>query len=308
MRFVKPGGKWTSSLLGLLLGLAAGGVLSATLLSQAALAVEPPDGLLGAHESDQLLDWDAVVQRLSRADVVFLGEQHDDPATHRLERALLEALHAATRKRLVLSLEMFERDVQPVLDAYLEGRIPESEFLAQARPWPNYAKDYRPLIEYAKANGIHVIAANVPRPLASRVAKEGIDSLNHLSPEERAWAAAEVPVADGPLRERFREALKTHPGVNDALIERMFQAQCLKDATMAESIAARFDPDAPPTLVLHVNGAFHSDERLGVPAQLERLRPDLQQRVTTVQPVADPAPPVPTGLADVVFRVRREEP
>lgn len=308
MRFAKPGSKWTSSLLGLLVGLAAGGVLSATLLSQAALATEPPDGLLGAHESDQLLDWDSVVQRLSRADVVFLGEQHDDPATHRLERALLEALHAATRKRLVLSLEMFERDVQPVLDAYLEGRIPESEFLAKARPWPTYAKDYRPLVEYAKANGIHVIAANVPRPMASRVAKEGLESLNQLPPEERAWAAAEVPLPEGRLRERFREALKTHPGVDDALIEKMFQAQCLKDATMAESIAARFGPDAPPTLVLHVNGAFHSDERLGVPAQLERLRPDLQQRVTTVQPVTDPVPPVPAGLADVVFRVRREKP
>jgi uncharacterized iron-regulated protein len=38
----------------------------------------------------QFLDFESLVSRLTAADLVFVGEQHDDPATHRMELALLE--------------------------------------------------------------------------------------------------------------------------------------------------------------------------------------------------------------------------
>lgn len=62
-----------------------------------------------------------MIDRLARADVVFVGEQHDDPETHRAEADLLDAIGRRGRP-VVLSLEMFERDVQPVVDDYLAGR------------------------------------------------------------------------------------------------------------------------------------------------------------------------------------------
>ncbi len=107
-------------------------------------------------------DFESMLADLAKADVVFVGEQHDDPNTHRLEAAILDGL----RRRgvtLTLSLEMFERDTQGGLDSYLSGGIAEEEFLKSSRPWPRYATDYRPLVEMAKANGWPVIAANVPR-------------------------------------------------------------------------------------------------------------------------------------------------
>ena len=66
------------------------------------------------------------------ADAVLVGEQHDDPNTHRLELAILEGL-ARRGVRVIVSLEMFERDVQPALDRYTAGEIGEPEFLKQAR-------------------------------------------------------------------------------------------------------------------------------------------------------------------------------
>src|SRR6516165_5219974 len=62
-------------------------------------------------------DFESMVADLARADVVFLGEQHDDPNTHRLELAVLEGL-THRRVPLVVALEMFERDAQPALDQY----------------------------------------------------------------------------------------------------------------------------------------------------------------------------------------------
>ena len=58
---------------------------------------------------------------VAKADVVFVGEQHDDPNTHRLEAAILDGL----RRRgvaVTLSLEMFERDTQADVDSYLAGK------------------------------------------------------------------------------------------------------------------------------------------------------------------------------------------
>src|SRR5438045_3390024 len=125
------------------------------------------------HSDDKrFTDFEAMLAELARADVVFVGEQHDDPATHRLELAMLEGM-IRRRAAVVVALEMFERDVQPQLDDYLAGRISEEEFLKAARPWPNYASDYRPLIEFARVHGWRVIAGNVPRRYASQVAKTG---------------------------------------------------------------------------------------------------------------------------------------
>jgi uncharacterized iron-regulated protein len=107
-----------------------------------------------------------LLNRLARADILVFGEQHDDPETHRAEYETIASI-ASLGRPVVLSLEMFERDVQPALNDYLAGRITEPEFLARTRPWPNYATDYRPLVELARANHWPVIAANVPRPLAS---------------------------------------------------------------------------------------------------------------------------------------------
>ena len=60
---------------------------------------------------------DVVADDLAANDVVFLGEEHDNACGHAQQLELLQLLHAQ-RPNLVLSMEMFERDVQPMLDDY----------------------------------------------------------------------------------------------------------------------------------------------------------------------------------------------
>ena len=98
----------------------------------------------------EVLSFDAFLDALARADVVFLGETHIDETTHRVELAVYEGLLVRRKGKVVLAMEMFERDVQPALDGYLAGRIDEAAFLSRARPWKNYRTGYRPLIEKAR--------------------------------------------------------------------------------------------------------------------------------------------------------------
>ena len=66
-------------------------------------------------------------------------------------------------------------------------------------------------------------------------------------------------------------------------LDDFFASQCLKDDTMAESIAAFLDEageDAP--LVVHWCGKFHSDDYLGTVERLVARRPDLTVAVITM--------------------------
>lgn len=238
------------------------------------------------------VDFEVMLAGIAGADVVFVGEQHDDPNTHRLEAAILEGLQ---RRKVspVVSLEMFERDVQAGIDAYLAGRVGEEETLKGARPWPRYATDYRPLVERAKAGGWPVIAANVPRRIAAAVSKTGKGALDQLSETDRAFAARELQCPFDGYFDRFVKSMGSHPGPPQtpdeqrATTERFYWSQCVKDETMAESIATAVGRRASPGPVVHYDGAFHSDFGLGTAERTRRRLPGRRVVIVSMLPVAD---------------------
>lgn len=83
---------------------------------------------------------------------------------------------------MVLSMEQFTRDAQPLMDDYLTGKIGEQYLIQKANAWPNYESDYRPLVEFAKSQQLPVIAANAPKPIVRCIGRVGIDYLDRLSP------------------------------------------------------------------------------------------------------------------------------
>ena len=235
-------------------------------------------------------DFESMLADLARADVILLGEQHDDPNTHRLEAAVLEGL-ARRRLPVILSLEMFERDVQPALDAYLAGTVPEEEFLKGARPWPRYATDYRALVEIARAHGWPVVAANVPRRIAADVAKSGRTAVDALVTADRLLAARDLHCPRDTYFDRFAEQMGHQKpdagGSSDAAAtERYYWAQCVKDETMAESIArAVATTDGRPGAVVHVTGAFHSEFGAGTAERARRRLGGRRVAVVSIMPV-----------------------
>jgi uncharacterized iron-regulated protein len=238
------------------------------------------------------MDFEVMLADAAKADVVFVGEQHDDPNTHRLETAILDGL---VRRKVapVVSLEMFERDVQGNLNEYLAGKMSEEEMLKLSRPWPRYATDYRGLVERAKAHGWPVIASNVPRRIASLVAKTGKESIAQLSPQDRTYVAADLHCPRDSYFDRFAETMGGHPAGNmtkdqqDAMLERYYWSQCVKDETMAEAIASAAATRTATGPVVHYNGAFHSDFGLGTAERVRRRMVGKRTVVISVLPVKD---------------------
>jgi uncharacterized iron-regulated protein len=204
--------------------------------------------------------------------VIFIGEEHESRISHRAELAILKGL-AEHDSNLVLALEMFERDVQDILDAYLNRKISEKKFLNQSRPWPNYPKDYRPLIEFAKRKGMPVIAANVPRRAAAAVA-----IANQVSPdvigEDRRYLPKTLHLQSKEYYERFASSMEEMPHfapMKGMEVDGLYKAQVLKDSVMAASVEPFLD-----RRILFCCGHFHSDYHLGIPYQLEKNHPDLK--------------------------------
>ncbi len=224
-----------------------------------------------------LYDLDDALRFLMGYQVIFVGEEHESRVCHRAEMTLLERL-SNLDPSLVVALEMFERDVQDSLDAYLQGAISEKTFLKQSRPWPNYLEDYRPLIEFAREKGIPVIAANVPRRAAAAVAMA-----NKVSPEvvegDRTYLPRRIHLESKEYYERFLANLEAMP--SGAAMKRMepdglYKAQVLKDAVMAASLEPFLDHR-----ILFFCGHFHSDYHLGIPYQLRENHPELKIAVIT---------------------------
>lgn len=288
--------------------------LAAQLLPSAGAArAQAPEAHYRAFDSKgSPVKLEEVVAALEHADVLFIGETHNDTVAHLLEAELLrradESYGPSSQKgrRVALSMEMFERDVQTVLDEYVGGLIQERHFLAGSRPWNNYQTDYRPLVEYAREHHLPVIAANAPARYVSRVSGLGPDSLRELSQTARSWLPPlPFPQASEAYAAKFNEAMGGPPGralssppqpagatstrqpaaqqANPHGGAHLLEAQTLRDASMAYAISD-FLKRQHDALVVQVNGTFHSEQRLGVPEQLLHYRPKARAVVVTILP------------------------
>ena len=196
-----------------------------------------------------------IAKSVKETEYVFFGEYHDNPISHWLQYEVMGIMHGVYNEKLLMSFEMFEQDQQTLMDSLLNKIISFKEFEENARLWPNYATDYKPLLEYAVENGLNCVASNIPRRYASIMFKHGRDSLSQLSDLEKGWIC--------PLDFKIDSTLSQYISIGEMAVhmegmsgQDLMQAQAIKDATMAHFILKNKRED---DVVLQINGAFHSD-------------------------------------------------
>ena len=251
--------------------------------------------------------------------MLLVGEEHDDVVGHAIEAALLDSLVDAREepegRGVVLSLEMFERDVQYVLDEYLAEQISESQFLASTRPWTDYESRYRPIVERARSAGVPIVAANAPRRYVNRVTREGPESLASLSALARSFLPpVPYPGPSDAYREEWNELMVGAMGDagDDANGHQVpvnaIYAQALWDASMGHAIT-RALVNHLGSLVVHYVGSFHVAWGTGIPERIEDYRPGtpvVTVVMTKVDDVREWERDEHEGLADFVILTNRE--
>jgi uncharacterized iron-regulated protein len=249
-------------------------------------------------------------------DIILFGEEHNDAVTHYLESELLQKLFEKYGDSLTLSMEMFDRDVQVVLNEFLAGMISEKHFIKDARVWVNYS-DYRPMVDFAKENNIYIIAANAPMRYTNMASMKGQESLQSLSETAKTFIAPlPYDTATGAHREKLMQVLNEvkMPVMKKDTVQKPMMppamqsfninlGQSLWNATMAYSLY-EFLAHHSGQKLLHLQGKFHSDEYFGVPDFLQKYDPALKYLVITT--LSDDAFPninfkQYNGLADYII-------
>lgn len=217
------------------------------------------------------ISYQKMMNQLAKADLVFFGEEHNNPIAHWLEFELTKDL--SQKRQIILGAEMFETDNQQALTDYISGKIIEDTLKIKARLWKNYKTDYKPLVEFAKENKLKFIATNVPRIYASLVYRKGFEGLDTLPEVEKQWFP-KMPIkydASLPGYVKMLGMMEGHGGEN------LPKSQALKDATMANSIAKSYENGK---LFFHFNGSYHSNNFEGILWYLNQKLP--QVKIVTI--------------------------
>lgn len=231
-----------------------------------------------------------ILQAIAAAQVVYLGETHDDPADHIAQLEIIQALDE--QNEVAIALEMFQRPFQPVLDAYLAGTLTEAELIAQSEydtrwafPWEFYA----PILRYAKANQIPLVALNTPAEVTRQVARAGLES---LTGEDLRYIPplTDIDTTNKAYQDWISEAFSAHGSGHGLEFDNFFAAQVLWDETMAEGVVQQLAAD-PNRQVIVLAGEGHIAYDYGIPSRVARRLPAITQATVMLIPAAEAPEP-----------------
>lgn len=244
-------------------------------------------------ETGKAVSFGELIAQLGPAELIFIGEVHDNPEHHLIQVQILQAL-IARYGPVTIGMESFQEHQQSVLDGYLHGDLTEEAFLRDV-DWQNqWGLDYyfyRPLLLLVKEKGGRVLAINAPDRIVRKVARTG---LNTLETREREQLAHIIDLDNKEHRAYLRGIYKEHPKEDLRKFDHFYEAQCVWEETMAENIAEYLEKYDQKMVVFTGNG--HITNRYGIPDRTLRRIPvstativlyPLTKRVTISKKTAD---------------------
>lgn len=236
-----------------------------------------PGEILSAEtgETSTVESW---LPRLSSFDVIYLGEEHQNPDHINAALLVLRSLLAQGRHPL-LGMEMFSWDGQRALDRYGAQETDADRLLDDVRwkqNWGGEFENYAPLVAFAREQRMPLLALNPPRPLVRQVVKEGVESVMKGDEAARWGMKDEVLVENADYRETILGQLKAcHGGGTDRDYQGMYEASLFRDEGMAKTIADSLrrmavEGDSARGPFVSYTGGGHIQYRLPVPNRVQR--------------------------------------
>jgi uncharacterized iron-regulated protein len=227
----------------------------------------------------EIVPFENVVSDLKESQIIYVGETHRLKRHHDWQVKILQSL-TRDGKPMALGLEMVETFNQPALDRFNRKEI-DFDALAKeinwAGHWSNY-KSYQPLLEVAQKNNVKVLALDLRAALVREVGRRGLKA---LSKEQKKELPKIINWQKDPVYRQYLDRLmKVHMSVNDARLEMIFQAQVLRDETMAQVIVSYLSrPGNKNHQVMVVTGSGHVNYGLGLPQRVRRSLPYKRDRI-----------------------------
>ncbi|MFZ7091560.1 ChaN family lipoprotein [Primorskyibacter sp. 2E233] len=231
-------------------------------------------------------------------DVVFLGEQHDNPAHHARQADLVGQL---APKALVFEMLTDEQAAKVTPDLVPDAKALGEALEWEAAGWPDFDW-YHPI--FLAAPDAAIYGAAVPREAARGLMGQGL-------PQVFGDRATEFGLTD-PLPEAQQEAreamqLSAHCDALPAeMLPVMVSIQRLRDASLARAALQAFLDSGGPVVVITGNG--HARKDWGAPAALALAAPDLAIKALGQGEEGSGAPTGAFDLVEFSPPVQRDDP
>jgi uncharacterized iron-regulated protein len=236
--------------------------------------------------------FDHLIERLAAVRIVYVGEQHINPAHHAVQLRIIQALSERWQD-IQVGMEMFAHTYQSRLDQWSAGRWDWPAFLKEVHWYANWKFDdtlYRDILLFVQEQRLKLAGLNIPFDLPPKIAIGGID---RLLPRDRAMLPDHIDLSNTAHRAYLKEIYDLHafPGRGD--FEDFYAAQCAWEDGMAQAIAERLGSSR--MVVLAGNG--HIIHKFGIPdrAYNRTGAPFLTVYLTTASEKHDP------GIADFIW-------
>lgn len=252
-------------------------LLLSIIFSMGTLNVHAQEAYQIYNNDGEAVSFEQMTKNLSKSDIVFFGEIHNQPISHWLTLELINAMHAKSDS-IIFGMEMFERDQQQVLDELSDGFFGIEKLGDYTKVWSNFETDYKPIVKYCLDNNVPLIASNIPRRYASFVYSHGLDSLY----------SQDIPSTLLPKKDFIIDTtLASYAEIQDMAAQighgggNLLAAQAIKDVMMAESIIEYYTGSGKNANIqfIHLNGVFHTKNKEGINWYVHQLNNNLTSAV-----------------------------
>ena len=226
-----------------------------------------------ADRQDAVLPSDAV-NAAAEADVVLIGETHDNPDHHKLQAWLIKELsHKGKHPGVVM--EMIGADKAEALASVQVASNPTPDIVGAQLDWGNSGwpawSMYRPIVEAAMAAGYPILPGDASK---TQIRDVGDNGLRAITEAERDRLALNRPLP-ARLGTALTEDLKvSHCNqLPDAEVAKMLDVQRFRDSVLADNVLKAVQKDGSAVLIAG-DGHVRSDR--GVPYYLRARSPNLK--------------------------------
>ena len=225
-------------------------------------------GAVARHSPAQVIDTatgkeispPALAERLRNADIVLLGELHDNQRHHDLRGQLIARF--ADKQRTIVA-EHLPQGGPVTFASDTRADLVAAGFDPAGWEWPAHEKLY----DHIRASGAPLVGGNLPREQAKQIFMQGVSAL-----PDRMAQTYEKSRLDAPAEKNLdRDLLDGHCGkLPDRYLLRMRFAQRMTDIALSHALL-----DHKPAVLVAGNGHVRKD--YGVPQVIAAVAPQLRQ-------------------------------
>jgi len=227
----------------------------------------PQDSIVST-ELKQQISFETLMENLNSVKVIYVGERHSNKNHHDIQLKVIKSLYE-TNPALCVGMEMFDQTYQHVLNQWTAGQLDETEFLKKTHWYANwrYRFDlYRDILLFIRENNIELIGLNIPFHIPSKIAAGGVEN---LLDDDKKYLPKIINTDIELHRLHVEKFFGDHRTRGLENFETFYEAQCVWEDTMAETIAAHLCDG--PMVVLVGNG--HIIFKFGIPDRAFQLKP-----------------------------------